>query len=62
MPEIGRQVWDEVREMDLEAELTKNPEFFAWLKIFEPDWELEYTGDIKSLLLAWQAGYGSRCK
>ena len=48
---------DEVREMDLEVELTKNPEFFAWLKGFNSDWESEYSGNIKSLLLAWQAGY-----
>jgi hypothetical protein len=42
--------------------LTENPDFFAWLKQFNPKWELEFSGDIMALLLAWRAGYDQGVK
>lgn len=48
---------DDVRDMDLEDVLAKDPEFSAWLKEFNPEWESEYSGNIKALYLAWCDGY-----
>ncbi len=42
--------------MMAEPKFTHCQEFMAWLESYNPDWELEYSGDIEGLFDAWEAG------
>ena len=37
-------------------------DFMEWLRVFEPDWESEYSGNIRFAYLAWLAGIANAKK